>query len=469
MSVLGSFAQTYDKEFGFLKAGIQAYGATAGFTPYWMRNNQYGKIPLENSGTVLDIWAGVEYDEKKKYDWKYELELTGNLGKVNDIWLTQAYVSGRRGKWEIYAGRRREVVGLGDTSLTSGFYSWSGNAVPIPKIQFGTYDFLDFAKGNLGVFMTYAHGWWDNQGVTRGGFLHQKQLYGRIGKREGLINLFGGVNHQVIWGGDNYQDGVFNFPYGKGLNTYYYVVTLSKKRDNLSIDPNAPATESGYQFGSHLGSIDFMLTLNPSWGKFRFYRQFAWETGRIFNLTLINDGLSGISFENKQGEWVKHITWEYLYTYNQGYFDSGISKLLGLRDTHEGERESYFNNTNGGWQYWGRGIGTPLMVFDRESGLREDYFFSKNAVKVMFLGISGRIPNFSIDYQLMVSNGRYFVPSPMFSYDEPSNPSKQFAVGIGLSRDLGSGLRAQMGIGLDSGEHIKNTAGMSLGLRYQFW
>ncbi|MHA8072243.1 capsule assembly Wzi family protein [Aquirufa ecclesiirivi] len=163
-----------------------------------MRSLQYGQVPLENPGAVVRAWAGKNYQWKKKYDWKYELEATAWGGKQNDFWLTQAYVSGRRGKWELWAGRRKEIYGLGDSTLTGGFYTWSGNAVPVPKIQIGTRDSLNFTKGWLGVHMTFSHGWMDNQGPTIHGFLHQKSLNGRFGKPESFINVFAGLNHQVM-------------------------------------------------------------------------------------------------------------------------------------------------------------------------------------------------------------------------------------------------------------------------------
>ncbi len=141
----------------------QAIVSDAGVTPFWIRSLQYGSVPVENPGLVLRAWNGKNYNLKKKYDWKYEVEATGWTGKQNDFWLTQAYLSGRWRKWELWAGRRKEVYGLGDTTMTSGFYAWSGNAVPMPKIQLGTRDYLNFAKGWLGVHMTYSVGWFDNQ------------------------------------------------------------------------------------------------------------------------------------------------------------------------------------------------------------------------------------------------------------------------------------------------------------------
>ena len=33
-------------------------------------------------------------------------------------------------------------------------------------------------------------------------YLHQKSLYGRFGKPEWKLKLYGGFNHQVLWGNE---------------------------------------------------------------------------------------------------------------------------------------------------------------------------------------------------------------------------------------------------------------------------
>ena len=87
-------------------AEIQALVSDVGTTPFWIRSLRYGAIPLQNPGAVFTANSHKNYTLKKKYDWKYGVEITGWGGKQSDIMLTEAYLSGRRGKWEIWAGRR---------------------------------------------------------------------------------------------------------------------------------------------------------------------------------------------------------------------------------------------------------------------------------------------------------------------------------------------------------------------------
>lgn len=446
----------------------QILTSDSGITPFWMRSLQYGQIPLENTGGVIKAWYGKNYQLKKKYDWKYEVEGTAWAGKQNDFWLTQAYVSGRRGKWELWAGRRKEVYGLGDTTLTGGFYAWSGNAVPIPKIQLGTRDYLNFAKGWLGLHMTFSHGVMDNQGPTIHGFLHQKSLYGRLGKPSALINLFAGLNHQVLWGGESKIKRGWEYDYfPSGLNTYFYVVTVLKDREVVTIDPNTNSNDAGYQYGNHLGSIDVAIKFQPKWADILIYRQSAYETGRIFALTQINDGLTGISIKNKLGGFIDQITFETLYTANQGNYTSGIAEFFKIKDPHLLEIEYYFNNYGrGSYQYWGKGIGTPLIVIDNESQTFKGLDFSLNAVKSYYFGLSGRINN-SLFWKTKISQSYYAIPrNHLAPRLKDSDYISQFSGMISLQKIINEKYSASLQIGYDHGKQVENTIGMGVGLKY---
>ena len=446
----------------------QAIVSDAGVTPFWMRSLQYGSVPMENPGLVLRAWNGKGYNLKKKYDWKYEVEATGWTGIQNDIWLTQAYVSGRRGKWELWAGRKKEVYGLGDTAMTSGFYTWSGNAVPMPKIQLGTRDYLNFAKGWLGVHMTYSHGWFDNQGQTINAYLHQKTLYGRLGKPDSFINLFGGLNHQVSWGGEakTKTGGKYDY-YPSSLTTYFYVITLLKNRTLVPVDSLTTDDDSNNQYGNHLGSIDVAIKLNTNWAKILIYKQTAYETGRVFSLITVNDGNSGLSIDFKNKRLIQNINLEYFYTGNQGQYISSVAKLLGLNDPHKNERENYYNNGRGSWSYLGKGIGSPLIILNSDINRNRDYRFKYNAVKALYLGIKGTIIN-DLDYKVKII---YSIHGYTSEYGENyivpnSKYLDQFSSGIELNKKIKNNIFAKLETGFDNSQLLKKTIGIGLGIKY---
>lgn len=445
----------------------QVLASNVGTTPFWIRSLQYGQVPMENAGAIIRTWSGKNYNLKKKSDWKYELEATGWGGKQNEFGLTQAYISGRRGKWELWAGRRKEIYGLGDSTLSGGFYAWSGNALPIPKVQIGTRDYLNLFKGWLGVHMTFSHGWMDNLGPTIHGFLHQKSLYGRFGRQDGFINVFAGINHQVIWAGEaKIKTGNKTDFYPSHLDTYFYVVTVLKDRELVKPDSTATYDDLGNQFGNHLGSFDLAIKLQPNWGEILIYKQSAYETGRGFAMTQINDGLTGISFKNKTGSFIDKITLEYLYTANQGNYISGLAEFFKIKDPHQSEIESYFNNGRGSWQYGGKGIGTPLIIIDSESQQGGGLNFTLNAVKSFYLGLSGRINN-TLFWQSRLSSSFYASPrNHLLPRLSESNFISQFSGMISLQKILNEKCSLNLQFGYDEGSRVKNTLGGSVGIKY---
>ncbi|MDZ7898017.1 MAG: capsule assembly Wzi family protein [Arcicella sp.] len=125
-------------------AEVGTYISTDGSTPFWLRANQYGTVPL--TSPIVTLRGSISSDYKKaitkedqyklsKFDWGYGLNIVGNVGKENQFLIPEAYIKAKVGAFEIYAGRRKEIFGLVDSTLSSGSYIWSGNALPMPKIQ----------------------------------------------------------------------------------------------------------------------------------------------------------------------------------------------------------------------------------------------------------------------------------------------------------------------------------------------
>ena len=189
---------------------------SSGQTPFWLRANQYGIVPLKNptlrlnAGLYSDYKATDSVGHKAIVDWGYGLNVVTNAGATNQFILPEAYVKGRFGAFELYVGRRKEVIGLVDTLLTSGSYIWSGNALPFPKIQVALPAFtpVPFTKGLISIMGTFSHGWFENANrLVKGSYLHQSSFYGRLGKPSWRVKLYGGANHQVMWAGySNYLD-----------------------------------------------------------------------------------------------------------------------------------------------------------------------------------------------------------------------------------------------------------------------
>jgi hypothetical protein len=161
-------------------------------TPFWLRTNRFGVVPNQAPSGVLQGYFRRNYlfydslsNRPKKLDWRVAVNpyLTYTKGGRYRLVLPEANASVRFKMTELYIGRRKEVMGLGDTTLSSGFYSGSGNALPMPKIQIGTIGFtpLKFTRNFLAIHAGFAHAWFHTD-YLEGVRLHQKFLYFRLGK-----------------------------------------------------------------------------------------------------------------------------------------------------------------------------------------------------------------------------------------------------------------------------------------------
>jgi hypothetical protein len=388
--------------------------------------------------------------------------LEGNAwaGKKSDLFLSEAYLGAKKGKWELWMGMQKEIYGLGDSTLSSGFYAWSGNALPLPKIKLATRDYLPLFHQFMGVHMTYSHGWLDNLGPLQGALLHQKSLYIRLGKPSSKLNLFGGLNHQVQWAGERKKYGTgprdIN-QYPNSLSTYFYVVTVLKDRSIVPLDPLTSKDDTDNQFGNHLGSIDVAMRMRFNSGTLLFYKQTGYETGQVFSLVTADDGLSGISYTNNKPALIDHATFEFLYTGNQGSYISWIGQLFNVVDTHYGETVPPFYNgaRSTGWTNLGNEIGTPLLMVDSKTVLNKGDTFSFNAVKSFFVGFKGHLSP-QLTYLLRASSARYTYLVP-----KKGPELKQFSSSFALTHLLKNKKSSwSVALGYDQGDMLPGNVGL---------
>ena len=393
-------------------AEIGTYISTDGNTPFWLRANQYGTVPL--TSPIVTLRGSVSSDYKKattkedqyklsKFDWGYGLNIIGNVGKENQFLIPEAYIKAKFGAFEIYAGRRREVFGLVDSTLSSGSYVWSGNALPMPKIEIMNRDFvpLGITKGFLSFKGSFAHGWFENNRTdVKNFYLHQKSLYFRLGKSDWKFKFYGGFNHQVQWGGTlKYPDPTNLYSIkgqvGSGFNDYLNVVTgrsLAGVGDTTKNGVN-DATNRG---GNHLGTLDLGFELNTDKVNVLLYRQNIYEDGSLAYLSNISDGLNGVSLTFRNSEKkrfrIHKLVVEYLNTTSQGGAtgsDNTNSRLRG--------QDNYFNNSvyRDGWSYDKNIIGSPFV---------NSIYNSR--VQTYFVGISTAINN--IEFETKLSFASYY-------------------------------------------------------------
>ncbi|KAA0988881.1 capsule assembly Wzi family protein [Dyadobacter aurulentus] len=461
-----AIAQDTDTTISHTNAWVElaAYGSTASRTPFWLHANQWGIVPT--TGQVGSLRAGVvgrqpfsqNTESKQNWTYVYGLEAVGNASKNSKFLLPQAYAGIAFKSFQLTVGRRKEYVGFNDNELGTGSYMWSGNALPIPKVQIGFENYVPLIRNFVYFKGFYSDGFLENtRPVTSHLKFHNKALFVRLGKPDGKVKLHGGFNHAVQWGGRS--------PYftenGKmpgGIDNYWYVVTgfKPKKKKDLS---NFDRTN---RIGNHVASLDAGLELDLANVNIFLYRQNLVEDGSLFYLNNIKDGLNGVIFKMKnRGEanfTVDRLTLELLYTKSQG--GSETTDGNGIRG-----KDDYFNNgqVRDGWSYYGRGIGTPFITATAENNWPKyaDFFTNNNRVWVTHAGLKGKLnaATWVTKFSLSSNQGTYDQGFPGKIY--------QFSALLALEVpvQLLGGSVIKGAVSMDQGELFENAFGGSLSIR----
>lgn len=377
--------------------------ATSQHTPFWLRSNQFGSVPLSNPFVFVKTGAQAFIGTKpRKAQLHLQGEIIANVGRTSSVILPVASATFRHRQFEAYVGRRKEFFGLGDTLLSSGSYAWSGNALPIPKVHIGTRGFVSvpFTKDILAFHATFSHGWFGRQDSVRNYYLHQKSFHGRIGKPTWKVNFFLGLLHYVQWGGTPVhpiQGVLTDGKYPSSFKDYLYL-TIAKSPEGTSYSE----FETFNQIGNHLGSIDLAFSYKQSHWDVLLYHQHPYEDKSGLAFTNFPDGLYGLRLKNAKantgrGLHIAQVTLEYLTT-----LDKGNSMNPDLRNRYE--PDPYFRHAQytTDWTYNHFIIGTPFFTryFDMNPALiapayvnklTRGYYVANNSVELFHAGLDGTI------------------------------------------------------------------------------
>lgn len=464
---------------GIAEAG--AYVSSNGETPFWFRTNQFGAVPDHAAAGAIQATVRrnyVFYDSlnarPRKFDWSAGVSPVGTYDNTDrfQFILPQAHASIRFKRTELYVGRRKEVMGLGDTTLSSGFYAVSGNSLPIPKIQIGTVGFtpLKFTGNFLAVHAGFAHGWF-NTDYIQGVRLHQKFLYFRLGKNKN--KFYFGLNHNVMWAG--HADYLKNHPElavdGELPSSwkFYPNVVLAFTSKNW-FDKNGYGAFDSYRLGNHLGSYDFAFETKLKGYRLFVYHQHPFEDVSSMLFKNIPDGLYGVNLKllpgnQYHGFTITHLTLEFLTTKDQSGSEFYIpgSKYQGA--------DNYFNHTQyqEGWSYLGKTVGTPFIIPGKDmdpAKLGGNYrYFPNNRVNMWYAGAQGRF-NSSLLMTLRLSYSTNF-GTPGADFDPARG---QFSSVLGaqyfLPRQKKLSIIAKMAA--DQGDVFRARTGGYLGIRKEW-
>jgi Capsule assembly protein Wzi len=466
------FGQAGDYHGGLSTEGIVT---TPDHVPFWLRSDQYGSVPLAGGSASLIANLGKSYDSSKQrlFDWGFALEARANFGNDIRAAFIEAYVKARFSIFEFRAGRDRNFMGLVDSTLSSGAFSVSGNALGIPKLEGAIRDWyiLPFAGHLFSIKGNFAVGRIGDVPINEVEppfhaltYFHQASLYARLGKPDWRLKLDAGINHQVYWGseGEIHLGGV-TLP---SWQVFEYVV-IGK-------------TYEGSKIGNHLGSVDFAAEYEFDNFRLMLYRQFFFDEGALAHLANLADGMNGISLTNKRPlengfSWHKLVV-EWFYSMNQAGYPWS-------KKTPSGD-ENYYNNYQylQGWSYLGQAVGNPFITpypttrkgFPSYPG---DYF-NNNRVCAFYGALEGGLAGFTFTTRLSYSlNYGTFATSPWgYSTGGRFAPPKygifpeqnQFSAYLKISKFINHNTELGITGSLDNGGLFYNSAAFVLHARRTF-
>jgi hypothetical protein len=469
--VVGVFAILFIFSFSIFgqraTAPIFSFGggfSSSNYTPFWLRANQFGSVPTEENYVHVGGSTYIEYRKGKKMDWGFGASGRLNLGETKaDLLVQEAYLKGKWGIFELSAGRKKYIQGLMDSTLSSGSFAFSGNALPMPKVEIVVNEYWhpDFLGGYLGFKGNFVHALFDNKRSDVDHiFLHQKSFYGRLGKPNSLFKFYGGFNHQVQWGGTLKYADPTNQASRKGkvassLKDYLYVITGQSMAAAGGDTAKYGYNDAYNRLGNHLGTVDVGMEIDGKFGKLFFYRQSIYEDGSLFYGNNITDGLHGVAFSTKRKQGLLKLVFEYFNTTSQGGAGGSGNTVGFLRG-----QDNYLNNSvyREGWTYLGRGLGSPLMTLDAETDLNagKDIFYDNNRIETFYIGAEAMIGENRLMFRGSLSNaigfyGAEYVPV-----------KKQMAVGLQWQRQIfvfGQDAFLSANIGADMGSWKKDLVG----------
>lgn len=409
-------------------------------SPFWTFTNQQGRFTTDKTQLLLGMAiSNRPVNDTLNYAIHYAVSGMVNNRNTN-AWLHEAYVQTKIKMLDITAGKYFVYEGNGDSTLSSGYIMWSGNARAIPRIALGTYNWftLPFTFNLLEVKAKLEHGWFEKNRYVDNVYLHRKYLIGRIGGHLPLKVSYG-IEHNVQWGGVSPE-------YGQMPSNFdaFMEVFMAKHADTTSA---LPFIEKYNRVGNHLGTRMAAIEYQHNRLHIKCYNQTIFEDNSGLKKILNPDGIWGLSITGLPWKALNHICVEYIHT----TFQSG--------DTHDPEngqvgRDSYFANGlyKNGWTVNGLTLGTPLITSPLITQSRSPV---NNRVEAWHLGMAGMVKG--IHYKVLTS-----ITQNSGTYALPLNKAPNYSFLIDLQKNIRQHTLVSVKMGADYGNFYHNNLGVCL-------
>jgi hypothetical protein len=456
-------------------------GTTNGEIPFWLRTNKFGAIPVSGVSATIRAQAYKIYDKEKDFDWSYGLNGQAIAGRKSKLTLVEAFITTRYKGLELRVGRSKDIIGIQDSTLSSGSFSVSGNALGIPKVELSMPEYVSlpifdkfiaikgkFSYGIMGTEPISKRSYiFNNEAFTQ---IHQKSFYVQLGRTDSKLKLSGGFNHNVQWGDER------NFFTNWGLS-------------NLSTAFKAVTggTHKQSKVGNHGGSIDQKIEYRLKNTTIEAYHQFFYEVGGLAHLNNIKDGLFGVVLKNHKVDVDKFSSSQSSFKWNKFLIEVFASKSQGgeldAPPSPSGD-EDYYNNYLylNGWRYKGENIGNNFITnkkyIRKELPSRPHESHGNNRIYLLHLGADVNVGNINVISMLSFSRNfgtyatspignatggvREIFPGPFFY------PVSQFSGFLQLNKQLKNNLKVGVILAGDKGELLYNSFGAGVSLT-KYW
>lgn len=367
---------------------LLANASTGNHAPYMIGSWNYGRV-TGDAGVWNNCEAVKSMDLNSRFSWGAGVEYMLGYGSAADylrwdndlqkfytnhmrqapVRLQQFYGEIKfRGAF-ITVGMKHSHSGIVDDTMSSGDFTRSNNARPVPGVAVGFVDFqnIPFTGGWLQVNGELMYGKMTDTGFKKDMFNYYngvlgtnlmytyKRCYFRTKPTQPLVCTFG-MQSAALFGGTStfYKKGVVTRQDHHGFEW----------RDLVDMFFPIEGNEDYYK-GSSLGSWDFKAEYFFENGSvLKAYFEWPWEDGSGIGRQNGWDGIWGLQYNFAKSGPVSKILFEYLDFTNQSgpiHFAPGDFDNTDLTSQATGADDYYNNGYYGSYANYGMSMGTPFL------------------------------------------------------------------------------------------------------------
>ncbi|QZT37243.1 capsule assembly Wzi family protein [Halosquirtibacter xylanolyticus] len=448
--------------YGELKAQMQASVSSAIVfggeeqTPFFIYSGQEGQVLQTDQFFTPYLFMDVGYNTiSKRKRWTFTSKVSGYVTSQPDqnmLVLNQYYAAATYLGFRLSLGAESTSPRYGGLSLTNGDMLMSNNARPYPKVVFSTDGYIALPFGVLSKWIEwyaeYGEGVLNDDRYVDRPHLHQKKFHLKLMLPHGF-SVTAGLDDYVMWGGSSPKYGELD----ESWQGYWdAIMGNAASSDGLIGDQMNVA-------GNHVGQHVFRVGYEVKDFELEGYYLHLFEDGSGKDFMNFPDGTWGVCWHKKKRSWLETAVVEWTITKDQ----SGTEHIAG----QPSGKDNYFNHGvyASGWTYYGRTIGTPLMV-----PRKNDQGFASTRMEGLYVGLGGTVQ----DRWRWELRSAYWKHYRWYYKDDPKSygsnkgyPKEQWSLGARVLYRLSDRWGCRVDMAMDRGDVVGDNIGVMFGVKYQ--